>query len=488
MGWNRGIMRISLRLIPRIERNATLCKLGSTVWGRLLFVAIFCLLLRASQQPSWYVVGLPLAAIAAFPSRRRLLTALASTAWAFTYLRVGWELPYRLSGFGHTVVVPFGYLVLAVFYVLAAILIHWAGRRPDHWFFRRPVRNILLLYAALLMPASYLDTSKYWVHVVLVFLLIAGKYLWFLLYGLVDRKRLRSSSAPIQVGFYRPFWGSTNVPFPKGESYLAKIEAKTDLAFAVSQLKGIKLMVWAIVLMLARTLFDELVHGIPASPQGYWLGYHAVIPNLHQAMVAFQRGYPIERALCWFSVFANYADNIFAISIMGHVIVAGCRMAGFCALRNTYKPCLAPTVAEFYNRIYYYFKELLVDLFFYPAYFRYFKNRPRTRLFFATISAACFGNVLFHFFRDYQPIMALGFWHALFGIRVYFIYGLILGVAIGISQVRSLSRPRPRQSPLRVIPIVAFYSLLMILDDPSRAWSIHDYAAFILNLFTPTHP
>ena len=37
-------------------------------------------------------------------------------------------------------------------------------------------------------------------------------------------------------------------------------------------------------------------------------------------------------------------------------------------------------VVEFWNRFYYYFKELLVEFFFYPVYARYFRNHQRRRL------------------------------------------------------------------------------------------------------------
>jgi hypothetical protein len=480
-------MRFSLRLIPRIDQSPTLLRFGSTPWGRLLFVCVFCLLLWLGNQSHWLLLGLPLSAVAIMPTRRRVITALASFAWAFAFLPFGGGLLYPIEIAGRTLTIPLGWLALIGFYGLAFLLVRWAGRQPEHWFFQRPVRNILLLYTLLLVAAPHLSWFGLWSQLPLLFLLIAGKHLWFLLYSLIDRKRLMTSTPSVQVAHYSPFWGSTNVPFPKGQAYLAKIEAKTDRDFAVSQLKGIKLLMWAIVLMALRALFNELVHGIP-SGRGYLLPYHAAIPKLPQLLMDYHRGHPLDRAHCWLSVFSNYAENVFFIAISGHTIIATCRMAGYRALRNTYQPCLARTVAEFYNRIYYYFKEMLVDMFFYPTYFRYFKKHPRLRLFFATMAAACFGNVLFHFLRDYQFIMGLGFWRALLNSHVYLTYGLILGTVIGISQVRSLSRPRPKGRLLPVLQIGVFYSLLMILDTPNRAWSIWDYGVFMLNLFFPIHP
>ncbi len=88
------------------------------------------------------------------------------------------------------------------------------------------------------------------------------------------------------------------------------------------------------------------------------------------------------------------------LSIWGHIIIATCRMAGFKALRNTWSPLQSKTIAEFWNRYYYYFKELLVEFFFYPTFLRFFKTKPRLRMFMATMAAAGLGNMLYHFFRD----------------------------------------------------------------------------------------
>ena len=124
---------------------------------------------------------------------------------------------------------------------------------------------------------------------------------------------------------------------------------------------------------------------------------------------------------------------------MGHRIdriVASCRMAGFMALRNRYRPLASRSIAEFWNRYYYYFKELLVDCFFYPTFMRYFKRRGHWRLFAATFAAASFGNAFYHFFSSPHYIEELGFWRALEGFQSYIFYTIVLAVGISISQVR----------------------------------------------------
>src|ERR1039458_6874721 len=213
----------------------------------------------------------------------------------------------------------------------------------------------------------------------------------------------------VRLFHFQPFWGSTNVPYPKGESYLARIEARTGQDLAVTQLKGLKLVLWASVLKVVLALFDQLVHGSPGC-FSRWLPGSFCVPYLQTAIAAHLARQPFPRDLCWLSVMANFCVMLLNISIMGHFIIGICRMAGFNALRNTYRPLASTTIAEFYNRVYYYFKELLVDFFFYPAYFRYFKDRPRLRLFFATLAAAGFGNLLYHILASIGAVSQIGLW------------------------------------------------------------------------------
>jgi hypothetical protein len=288
----------------------------------------------------------------------------------------------------------------------------------------------------------------------------------------------------VQLFHFQPFWGSTNVPYPKGENYLSKIEAKTDQDLAVTQLKGIKLLLWASVLSVLAALFDQLVHGTPGGFSA-WLPGHFVVPDLQVAIGAYLARQPFPRNLCWLSVMANFCSALLTISIRGHFIIGVCRLAGFNALRNTYNPLAAASIADFYNRVYYYFKELLVDFFFYPTYLRCFKGRPRLRLFFATLAAAGFGNLLYHVLAAIGLAFQFGFWRVLLGFHVYAVYALVLGVAIGISQIRSMRHAPTGSRLVSTLAILLFYCLIMVLDSNNLACSIVDYGSFLLNLFMP---
>ena len=61
----------------------------------------------------------------------------------------------------------------------------------------------------------------------------------------------------------------------------------------------------------------------------------------------------------WSALYAGLVWDVLKIAARGHEIVGALRLFGFNVFRNTYKPLLAPSLVEFWNRYYYYFKEML---------------------------------------------------------------------------------------------------------------------------------
>jgi hypothetical protein len=460
------------RIIPRLETWPWLVRLVQTRSGKVALAAVFFGILTLNQYPRALVISVALLAIALWPQHRRLLVALATF-----YTLLVFTLGANGASNQH-------YLAVILFFLFAGICTYQAHRRPDAWIFRRPVRNLLVFYCALVVIVSWLPFNGFTVATLSLFVLFGGKYIWFLGYALLDRRRKGQQPLLVRLFHFQPFWGSTNVPYPKGESYLARIEARTGQDLAVTQLKGLKLVLWASVLKVVLALFDQLVHGSPGC-FSRWLPGSFCVPYLQTAIAAHLARQPFPRDLCWLSVMANFCAMLLNISIMGHFIIGICRMAGFNALRNTYRPLASTTIAEFYNRVYYYFKELLVDFFFYPAYFRYFKDRPRLRLFFATLAAAGFGNLLYHILASIGAVSQIGLWRLIVGFHVYAIYAMILGLAIGISQIRSMGRPPAKSGLVSTLGVMLFYCLIMVLDSSNLNWSIADYGSFLVNLFIP---
>ena len=177
------------------------------------------------------------------------------------------------------------------------------------------------------------------------------------------------------------------------------------------------------------------------------------------------------------------------ISIIGHRIVACVRMAGFNALRNTYRPLSSRTIADFWNRYYFYFKELMVDFFFYPVFLNYFKTNKKVRMAVATFAAAGFGNAFYHYIFYLSYISELGLWRSLAAYHVYIFYCAVLATAICISQLRKRGPAPTGFFRGRVVPVFCvalFYCLLHVFDYTERVYPITEHFRFLARLFNLT--
>ena len=307
------------------------------------------------------------------------------------------------------------------------------------------------------------------------FLMTCQPYLWFLAYALAGTGAKQPPAFWQHLGVFHPFWGSSLTPFGKGLAYLQKFEAKTPEELAVTQLKGLKLAAWALLLLGTRNCIGTLVHG------------HLGPASFDDAFLHHVAGAPDPRWIGWISLVDFFVEDLLTMTVLGGFIIAVARLAGFRLLRNTYRPLESRTLAEFWNRYYFYFKELLVDHFFYPVFLRYFRNHRRLRLFFATFAAACVGNLLFHFIRDIHFVVEMGWRKALVGEQSHAFYTFVLAVSVGISQMRQTPRKPPRgwlrDRLLPCLWVATFFCILHFFDAPlDREHSLGQRGDFLLYL------
>jgi hypothetical protein len=179
----------------------------------------------------------------------------------------------------------------------------------------------------------------------------------------------------------------------------------------------------------------------------------------------------------WLAVYLELIAATTGLAVFGHVIVGSLRLLGFNVFRNTYKPLFATSIVEFWNRFYYYFKELLVEMFFYPAFYRSAWAGPRVRMLVAVLAAAFAGNAYFHLIRDYEIVLAAD-WPAVVTYWIpRLIYCFLLALGIWLSMLRQQEvrkrsdRPAGRLARLRAIAGVwTFFGLLHVwLVDPPIA-------------------
>ncbi len=458
------------RIIPRIEQYPWVVAFAQTIAGKATILALFGLglyyatWLHYLHNPRWKAQICFLVAVTALPKYRRILLTVGTLMWAFG---IWWQWAE------HPQIIQAG-----ISLVLAAMIFWYASRFRNSWLGRRPVATLLIGFTFTVLLASYLSRGGSARAAAFDFLPVAGAYLWFLAYSLMDLSSKTHDPFHLQVGAYQPIWGSSNTPFPKGSAYLRRIEAKNPEQFAVTQLKGLKLMAWSLVLdLFLNYVYMPLIHGYLGVPF-YEFVFHLSLTRAHFSWY-----------VGWESLIAEFIERMIEFSIFGHRIIAVCRMAGFLALRNTWRPLSSRSIAEFWNRYYYYFKELLVDCFFYPAFMRYFKTWGRWRLFAATVAAAGFGNALFHFLRDLNYVDELGFWRAIAGFQSYIFYTAVLSVGIGISQMRQQNLEKNAEKlgwiRTRLIPplcVSSFFCILRVFDYTYKRYPISESFRFLGHL------
>jgi hypothetical protein len=489
------------RIVPQLDQYPYLVGFAETLPGRVALFACLLVGLELSSlnfaapacgaghilgcfqvRPYWAGVAL-LAALAAYGGRLRWwvvpfggLMFFGSQGSAFPAKLVSF-LAQREGGISPLALAVLGWALPAVILVLSAAIIACARRFPGFFLFRRPILFMTALVLGLALVAE--SGALHGMALVALWSLAAALGVNFavLSYPLLDVSAGDRSPLVVQAGLgtFHRIWGYTVTPFGKGAVYLRKFEAKSPAELAVTQLKGLKLLTWALLLLVAEQCFEYTVHGL--------LG----VPDYTDAFAAQIGGHSYAWPLCWASLAADFFENLLDVSWSGGIVIACARMAGFRLLRNTYRPLQAKTIAEFWNRYLYYFKEFLVDFFFYPTFLRFFRKHRPMRLFFATFMAACVGNVVYHFVGEIDQVAELGAVKAIVGFQTYVFYGFLLALGITASQLRPRkARTAEHWFHDRVLPplrVLMFYCILHIFDYDGREYSLWEHFRFLFHLF-----
>jgi len=287
--------------------------------------------------------------------------------------------------------------ILGVPCVLGLLSLCYLGavhfRRLPETLRRRPQIILHLLFWTLLVALWLTPNAEgLWRRLLVLVTLVLPFLLWRCGYLLKSGQRGKATATSLSdhLFYLWPVWRGSETPYGKGFDYLSRSEAQSAEAFARCQLAGLKLLLLAQLWKAVMLLMRGVVYGDPHTPLAAVLhGYSLGTPRLPDLI----NGTATASLLtAWISVYCDLIWNTLTIAVKGHRYIGVLRLCGFNVFRNTYKPLLAESVVEFWNRYYYYFKELMVEFFFYPTFARY-RTRPWLRTLLA-IFAAAFGQSL----------------------------------------------------------------------------------------------
>ena len=255
--------------------------------------------------------------------------------------------------------------------------------------------------------------------------------------------------------------------------YLNKIASSDALSLAHCQLSAFHLLLLA---MLWHIALESLL-----IMQQAWN-----IPSMKFVLSNFSTLSHQDVMFYWRVLLLHFIFQTLSFGMNGHIIIAIVRMAGFKAARNMDNPFFATSISDFWNRYYFYFKELMVEVFFYPTFFSCFKKKPKLRLVFATVMAAGVGNSMYHLLAEMRVLQSFGLLKSVIMMQTYFFYALILSIAIGVSQLRAqrLSSVIPFWRRYLTIPfgVVGFYCILSVFNQPYYSTNIMINFQFLTKL------
>lgn len=470
-----------LRDLWAIDQRERVVLLAQTSIGKLILVALFAAVFAAvaKSTAASLLVVVAAAAFAYLPKYRTGVILAAAVAVALVrHLQdpdAGTRAILFQEGIDNSIAPTLRIAALITYVAFAWGALVLIRRNKTRYFARRPVLSLIGVTALLCGLAASpllhgLPRAALW-----SFLSIFTAYMWVFAYAALDQRSREPGPLQFQMGIFQPFWGSSVTPFGKGAAFLRTHQAKTAADLAITQLKGLKLLVWAMFLMLVRYVLGELLEG--------QLG----IPKPELVYAAFMNGEPYPISTGWASMIWATFGGALSLAIWGHKIIAVARLAGFRLPRNTWRPLEARTLAEFWNRYYYYFKELLVEFFLFPTFLKAFRKHIRLRVFFATFMAAGVGNALYHFIRDINTVAIVGLAKAAENYTSHLFYCAVLAIGIGISQARM--RAGRKLSPTLVgtlwsmLCVWAFFVVLRVFGDGTTILSFQDRFSFLANLF-----
>ncbi|SNT07689.1 hypothetical protein SAMN06265795_11342 [Noviherbaspirillum humi] len=369
-----------------------------------------------------------------------------------------------------------GFLCL-LFAVMLSMLRH-VQKRPQSLLARRPLLTLLSVQALLCAVGSF-GLLNGWPRALLwsaVF--VFAPYLWFLPFAIADLRSRAPSPLAMQMATLRPFWSPSYLPFGKGAAFLRKHLSLTPMELTVTQIKGLKLLIWANLLFILR----DVLMRVFADGAG--------IPDPHDAIDALLAGHAYPAVIGWAALVLATATYALQVAAWADLFIGIARLAGYRLPRGSWRPLEARTLMDYFNRFHYYFKELLVDLFFMPTFFRMFRAHPRLRMFFATFMAAGVGNAVWHFSRNLLEVAVAGPANAFASYTSYLFYALVLAIGVGLSQVRANRGMRPSSSFTgRLGSFVFVWSFIVcihIFGDGTRVHTLGQRFKFMASLFGVT--
>lgn len=468
--------------VTQWHKHPTILSLGETPLGKLM------IWLSATAMLWWHGVTLLLPVtiilVSLAPKYRHQIVALAAVGAITEY-----SLKYQFAGVGiiYSGALPLlapsvqVILILGLLYILYQLI-----RCLPKWPSLAQRFPVIILHAGMWMAMSLSGQLPF-----LGSAIVLGPWLiWRVSYmaQLSSRKRFEGTSFADHLMYLWPVFGG-NQPQGKGYEYLSQHEVDDASQLARSQISGLKLLMMAAAWQVVIWTMDTVVFATP--PDDYraagWVGMLQPLIDIPRLSYLIADS-SATSGIAWASTLLELVRVTLVIALRGHIIIGCLRLMGFNVFRNTYKPLLSESVLEFWNRFNFYFKELMVEFFFYPVFLRCSRVSAGLRLFLAVFAAACIGNMYFHMLLDPRLILTgdlVRIWEE-WGARL--VYCVCLATGVWVSMMQQQKRRRLNESHIwyirlrRIAAVCLFFAVINIWDTRAPGAAMSDRALFCLKL------
>ncbi len=343
--------------------------------------------------------------------------------------------------------------------MLICFTLYWLLYRWIQKFPKSPKLLIMSgLFVALLFLFKSLPQEEIATWAVLGLIAWYSKGFWMMLYQFSEVHLLTRYSALTHFLTVSPFWQQTwgRTAVPRGLSEYLNASAD-PLRSEKASVAGLKLLVWANVLLLVNHLFVELLRFLSTwqSSLAPWL----YAPNLRN--ISLYSYFAIDWRTCTFYLFAKCFVFFLILAHKSHVIVGIAQAFGFDIPRNFNNPFRSSSFNDFIHRIYYYYIAILQRVFFFPiwSYLRWVRQK-NLRIWLTTFLTILIGGILNAYLRAVQVLPRQSLADYVTSIDDRYLYFVCLGAALGLSSVYRQPPAFLQSSRLYSYLRVPFYFLL----------------------------
>jgi len=417
--------------VKNIHEHENVIAFGSSNTGQFLIWCLASLLLSFKLGFSAVILSIAIASIQIAPSHRNKILAIGAVVAAYL-------LYFKQATFFSTnshVIPAFSTIVL----LACTYALYHIGKRYGSLpalIRKNPLIFLHIAYFALIPVLALIGSdSGFFGKFLWIFTLALPFFLcrWGYMLNTARRGKMAATKFVDHLLYVSPVFGGSNVPYGKGHENLHKNAVIDRNEIARSQLAGLKLIILVWLYVGINELMMEFIY---TQSSAHLSVFNAGIPRLSQLVGAEGTMQASGRFLAWASMFFELITQTLELAIRGHLIIGCLRLFGINVFRNTYKPLLSTSILEFWNRFYYYFKELMVECFFFPAYLSFSQYSKKVRLFIATFAAAFVGNLYYHFLIYMWDWISLPPDKLAQALLSRTMYTLLLACGIYISQLR----------------------------------------------------